>query len=554
MISNRLGLKGKVRPYFFLVLIAGSLAQLAMIFPSGIFRKGGYQFWGAQFHDALWHVAVAHKIKDLSLENPIFSGEIIRNYHVLTNFVLAFISKITGLSLFHVTYRVLPSIIAIATGILTFILVNKVFKNQRAAIWSMFFVYLGSNLAYVLPLFGLGSEMLETAMWVQQSVSVFNNLPLATSIPIVLLAVISLKFYLERKDKHYFIYTIVLFALLPSTKSHSSVFLLAFGIVGVWRFLTKRKYDLLILSSIAALLAYIIISPTFHFGKQLIFEPGWFLRTMIEAPDRLNWQDWTLRYQFYKAHNDIFNLARFFTLAFLIFFVGNLGTRVISVFGIPKFKSLFSDEINLLLVISAIIFAAMPMLFLATGMAWNTIQFFYYFLLIVGIYSGVGMYKLVSKMKSIKLKWLFAIIIILLTIPVNLYSLWFYYSHSADSKIQGAYLESLQKLSEVGRASDLILTLPTGTDAVEIAAFTGKTMYLGDRTQAIVTGHDYQGRFDAIIKAMDQDEDLIELIDKHGIDWIFIKGSSPQIIEDIGHRLSEFYISDNIKIYHVERI
>lgn len=554
MIAQKLGLERKISPYFFLVLIVGSIAQLAIIFPSGLYRRGGYQFWGVQFHDALWHVSVAQKLKDFSFENPVYAGEIIRNYHYLTNLIIAFVSKITGISLFHVTYRILPMVVTIAIGILTFIFVNKVFNNQKAAVWSMFFVYLGSNLAYLLPLFGLGFVIWETTMWVQQPLSIFSNLPFATSIPFVLMAMICLKLYLEKNNRNYFIYSIILFAVLPSIKSHSVVFLLALGIVGVWRFLTKRRLDILFLSLIATMLAYVIISPTFHFERHLIFEPGWFLRTMIEAPDRLNWQDWALRYQFYKAHYDIFNLARFFAVAFIIFFIGNLGTRIIALFGIPNIRKLFRDEIHLILSISAFGFVLVPMLFLTTGVAWNSIQFFYYFLFIAGIYSGVGMYKLVSKIRKNKLKWLFAVITILLTIPVNLHTLWFFYSHPADTKIQGVYLETLQELSKVGKVSDVILTLPAGSNAIEIAAFTGKSMFLGDWLQAIVPGHDYQGRLDSLTKAMERDRDFIELLEKHGIDWIYIRGSNPQIIEDIGHLLSEFYISDKIKIYHVEEI
>jgi hypothetical protein len=552
MIANKLGLERKIKPYFFLTLLVGSIAQLAIIFPSGLFRRGGYQFWGVQFHDALWHVSVAQKIKDFSFENPVYAGEIIRNYHYLTNLIIAFVSKITGISLFHVTYRILPLFVTTAIGILTFVLVNKVFKNQKAAVWSMFFAYLGSNLAYILPLFGLGFVIWETTMWVQQPLSVFSNLPFATSIPFVLMAMICLKLYLEKNSRNYFIYSIILFAVLPSFKSHSVVFLLALGVVGIWRVITKRRLDILFLSLITTMLAYIIISPTFHFEKHLIFEPGWYLRTMIEAPDRLNWQDWALRYQFYKAHYDIFNLARFYAVAFLIFFIGNLGTRLVSILGIPNVRKLMADEINLLLIVSAIIFAVIPMLFLTTGVAWNSIQFFYYFLLITGIYSGVGMSKVIDKIKKNKLKWAIAVIVILLTIPVDIYTLWFFYSKPPDSMIRGARLEALQKLSEVGSNKDVVLNLPAGSNNVEIAAFTGKSMFLGDWLQAIVPGHDYQGRLDILNKAMEKDEDFVEFLDKYGIDWIYIGGDNPQIIKDTEHKLSEFYISDKIKIYHVE--
>ena len=552
MIAKKLGINRDVKLYFYLVLLIGSISQLALIFPSGLFRNGKVQFWGAQFHDGLWHVSVAQKIKDLSLENPVYSGETIQNYHILTDFFLAFISKFTGISLLHVTYRILPLIMTIALGVLTFVLVSRIFKSQKAAVWSMFFVYMGSNLAYILPYFGLGYDIWETTLWLQQPMSMFFNLPLATSLPFIFLAIITLKSYLEKGSRKYFVYSVILFAILPAIKSHSIIFLVALGIVGIWWALIKRKYDVLLLSVSAFILAAAIISPTFDFGNHLIFEPGWFLRTMIEAPDRMNWKDWALRYQFYKAHNNTLHLIRFFGVAFTIFFIGNLGTRVIAIFGIPKLKKLITDEINLLLIISAIFSVSIPMFFLTTNVAWNSIQFSYYYLFIAGIYSGVGMYKLVSKIKNSKIKLLFVLITVSLTIPVNIHTLWYYYSRPTSSVIKGEHLEALQKLSNAGATSDVILNLPAGSDAIEVAAFTGKSMFLGDWAQAVVPGHDHKARLDLLTEAMQNDEDFIKLLKKYGINWIYIKGSSPEIVSDIGGMVSEFYISDKIKVYHVE--
>lgn len=544
----------KLRKYFYLVWFLGVILQVSLIFPSGIFWNGSYQFWGAEYHDGLWHVSLIQKLTHLSLENPVFAGERLRNYHYLTDLVIALFHNITGIHIFDVFFRIYPVFISLLIGLLTYKLAKKLFYNEVAAIWSVLFVYIGSNFAYLLPFFKLGNPILESAFWVSQPISIFTNIPFSASVPLILGSILSLKIYFGNDKKKYLILSSILLGLAPPTKSFSIIFVMAFGFAGFIRVFREKKIDLLLASIMSFIIATLIISPTFQFGKNFIFEPGWFLKTMIEAPDRMNWKDWALKYQFYKANYDIFNLAKFYIIAFLIFVFGNLGTRIVMIIGLAKIKDVFKDEIHTILLGSLFVSLLIPTLFITTGIAWNGIQFMYYFLMIAGFYSGYGLYKLVNKMHGFLSKIILVFTIVVLTTPINIHTLWFYYHHPAEVKIGGEELSALTNLSKTGNYKDVVLTFPLETSFMEVSAFTDKSTFLGDWLMAIVPGHDYQKRLGLIKNSMETGEGFRNLLSKNGIKWLYIKGTEPEIVNSVKDSLSIFYKGDSITIYHVEKI
>ena len=544
------------KKYFFLIFFAGVIAQLALIFPSGLYWKGGYQFWGTHFHDGLWHLSIVQKLKYLSLENPVFAGERIRNYHYLSDFVIALIHKMTGVSIFDIFFRIFPAFVSFLIGVLTYKLAKNLFENEISAIWSMFFVFLGSNFAFILPFLGLGNPIIETSLWVQQPISIFTNFPLSFSIPIIFGALYLLKKYLENLRIKYFLLSILLFGLAPASKSFSVIFNLSLVLVGLVRLIIKKNKDLFLAGIFSLIIAFLLLSPTFKFDKHLIFKPGWFLKTMVEAPDRMNWQSFALKYQFYKEYGDIFNLAKFYFIAFLIFFFGNLGTRVVAFFGFPGFLKLLRDEVHQVLILSLILSLLIPMFFLTTGIAWNAIQFVYYFLFIIGLYSGRGMSKILLYFKKNLFKWLFSLLIILATIPVNFYTLWFYYhrGRGPDIKIEKSRLRSLEMLLSSGSRDDVVLTFPLEKSFIEVSAFSGKSTFLGDWLMAVVPGHEYDSRFTEIKESM-KSKDLFEnFLNKNRIKWIYIMGEEPQILNEVHENFSLYFREEGIIIYHVEKI
>ena len=540
----------KNRLWLYLTIIAGSFAQVIMIFPSGLRSQRGIQFWGAQFHDGLWHIAIVKKFVNFSFENPVFAGEKLGNYHYFSDLLVALVHIITRIDVFVIYYKILPSVISLSTGFFVFLLSKKLFKSEVAAIWSMFFVFLGSNFAYLLPFFGLGYPIWETNFWVQQPMSIYSNMPYALSVPIVLSSIYFLTKYLSGPRNNYLILSALLLAIAPATKSFTFFIFPGLFVISLYRVYKNKKFDLLIYFSCTLLIAILLMLPSLRFSDNFIYEPGWFLKTMIEAPDRMNWQDWSLRYQFYKSNNDIFNLVRFYITAFVIFFVGNLGTRVLAFVGVYKIRKLPHPEIHFLLLFSSFLLAIFPMFYLSSGIAWNTIQFYYYFLLFLGIYAGYGTYILLNNTRTKLYKIGLAIIIILFSIPVDIQTFYFYYSRPTGSYVTYEELEAFNYLNINGDDSDRVLTFPIGASFIHLAAYTGKTVFLGDEITAVLTGHDYRKRLDEINSAIEEREGFLKYLRKNKIRWIYDVTSEKSEILKNGNIKTSFK-KGNISIYEV---
>lgn len=494
----------------FLVLI-GSIVQLALIFPSGTLTKNGLVFWGPHYHDTMWHVAVAQKLSNLQFVNPIFAGDKLQNYHYLTNLLIGLAYKLTNINILTLTFKIFPSILAIGSGYLVYDVCKKLF-NKKAALWAIFFFYFGSNFNFVFGFLGKGTPFWETMLWVQQSHSNFTNLPLASSYFVFLLAVFLLQKYFKSKNTKLLVLSSFLFGLLPITKGFAIIFLPALLLSGLYRLLFKKNKDLVLASLFSIFVAYVTLNPFMTRSNQFIFEPGYFLRTMYEAKDRLNMADWALKLDFYKSVGSYHRIIWMWGSALFTFFFFNLGTRIIALKNISNLRKYLKSEIHIILLSSAFVFAAFPLFFLTKGVAWNSIQFFYYFLFILGIYAAPIAAKSSNFVK---------LVIIVLTLPVVIQTFCSYYSHPADATVSSSELKLISEIDP----RDNVLTLPPELSTVYISAINGNSIYLGDELMAQVPGHDYGGRLQGLKDSFSDPEKFSKLVDKNNIKWVYVVGN-----------------------------
>ena len=119
-----------------IVIILGSFTWLLTIFKSGLRYGYGLGFWGANGHDGIWHIALSSNLSNLNFENPVFAGEKIKNYHIGFDLILGLISKITQIPLVNLYFQVLPVILSLAIGILTYQFVENWTKSKSKAFLS----------------------------------------------------------------------------------------------------------------------------------------------------------------------------------------------------------------------------------------------------------------------------------------------------------------------------------------------------------------------------------------------------------------------------------
>lgn len=548
------------------VFIIGIAGQLAVISPSGIFQNGDLLFWSAHGHDGAWHIALMEEIKKgYPFENPSFAGEKLVNYHFFSDILPAMTSKYLPFSNLDLYFRIFPFFYSLFLGASAYYLTKRITNNFTASIWATIFTYFAGSFGFIVTYLKSKSIGGESIFWATQPQSSSGNPPQIVSNFLVLGALYFLITFLQKKNKLNFAICVLLFGTLSSFKIYAGVvLLLALGLAGIWQLIRERKLDLLLLSILSGILSALLYFPNSTGGASfLIFQPWWYIRTMIVEPSRLNLLDWELRRQTYIYEHNWKRVIWLEGMGLLIFFFGNLGMRFIGIWEfLKKSKDSLKNYFDLVFISIIILSFILPLLFLQKGVASNTSQFLQYFVLLFGILAGITTSQITSRFK-----FLISVIIILM-IPTQVGLLHEFYSRAAFAKISSQELEALKFVKENTSESDVILTPPynqyldlkDGTpniwdwfDTSYISAFTSRRTYMDDYEQNDIMGYDYKPRFEikkTIFESKDADIVKKSLSQTNANILYFPKAEKPKISpKDLG--LSVIFENQDLEVWKI---
>lgn len=537
----------------FLLIIVGTVSWSWTIVKSGWFyeslgEKGsGMGFWGANGHDGIWHLALIERIAKGSFDNPVYAGESIKNYHLGFDILLAVVHKLTQIPVVNLYFQIFPVFFAISIGILVYIFTLKLFGNKNSALLSVFFTYFGGSFGWVL---GRG----ESTFWAQQAISSLINPPYALSLIVLLAGMI---FLLNRK----LLITIILFGLLIEIKVYAGVLVIGGLAISAFygyfwekdNFIAKLFMGTLLLSGLLFIL--------FQKGSQdlLAIAPLWFLETLMGLRDRLDWQRFSDAMLAYKSGRNYLKMIPAYTVAFIIFLIGNLGVRLVAFSSKPKITSI---HIFIYTIIAGGVL--IPMIFLQKGTPWNTIQFFYYSLFLTGVLAG----NVLTHIRKNKI--LVIIAMVLLTIPTSIKTLAQVYVPSRPPAFVGE--EEMNALGFLKEQPDgVVLTKPFDefksksaesdpprplylyASTAYVSAFSAHQTYLEDEINLDITGFEWQKRRKELLSWFDEKDFQVqsEFLRSRSIMYIYwIKeGQSPLDIEKLD--LTNLYENDLVTVYRV---
>lgn len=440
-----------------LIIFIGVIAQNLISFPSGLFFGDKLEFWGVAGRDGMWYLTLTEELKNnFPPLNPSYAGELLKNYHYFYYLAQAEISRLTSIPVIDINFRFFPLFVSLTFGLAIYLLTKKLNKNNSAALWPLFFAYFSGSFGYIPRLIGYGRGGWETVFWSMQPFSMLQNPQLGFSFTLLVVWLILLIEYIKSKNKKYLLPVILIAATLPEYKIFGGTLLLGtFFVVSVFEVLIFRKIYLF-LSFIASAILFLIIflpvsakAPSFF-----IFEPFWFVRSMIVSPDRLNWVDLELRRQSFAYFHNWPKVVMIETLSLLIFTFGNLGTKFLGFFAFPKiFAKIKNKEYSLPIIgILAFIIASftIPLLFLQSGVAWNTIQYLYYFVFALSLLSGLVV-------GSFKPRIFISLAIIIFSIPTSLELIYSFYSNPAASYLSRGEFEALNFLKNRTPKNSVVL-------------------------------------------------------------------------------------------------
>lgn len=553
-----------------LLILCGSLTWVITMFRSGMRYSYGVGYWGANGHDGIWHLALIESFKKGKLTMPIFADGNIINYHIGFDALIALLGRFTSINSSLYYFQIIPIVFSLLIGFLTYKFIFLWTKSKIKSLLSVFFVYFGGSLGWLVEFIRNGRFDGESMFWSQQAISTLINPPYAMSLVFILLGLIALQNYFKKGKIYHFIISFICFGILIQIKSYSSVLCLGgLFVAGLFEYIKNKNMKILKVLVSSVILSAIIFFPlNYGFKNIFVFKPFWFLETMMGSIDRVGWMRFYSAMTNYKSGGIIPKAIMFYLIAFGIFTLGNFGTRIISFFEIIKnIKN--PNKTDWIFVFLTFIFIAgiiIPQFVLQSGTSWNTIQFFYYSLFSASLLSGIWLGNLLENKKRFSKLVLF--LTILLTIPTTIASLYYVYlPKNPPAFLSRSETEALRFLSK--QPEGIVLTYPFDRLKAEeadkskarplylyestayVSAYSKKQVFLEDEINLDITGFDWKIRKEEILdfyKSLDH-KLVKEFLMKKNISYIYWLKGQRAVLGESQLGISKIFENEEVQIY-----
>jgi hypothetical protein len=517
------------------LILTGVTAQLFLVAPSGLVYEDGLRTYGVNAHDGVWHVALMMTLTgDYPPEMPTYSGASLLGYHYMVDLFGSELVRFFGLSAFSLVFRLLPALFSVLMGLGVYSVIMRVSQSKLAGEVGLYLTYFGGSLGFVLWWWG-NDRWSESSFWAQQSITTLINLPL--SISFVLLLAVSLLLIEaknEKKDGRLVYLAAILAGSLVAFKAHTGI--LAMAGFGIWGLLSLVKYKqtwIFMPMGLGGLLFGGFVLSQISDNSGLLFNPGWFIKTMMEASDRVGWVQWELWRQSMMRNGQWFTVGLLWLGAGLLFIAGNMGARILGL-SVMLDKKLFQKHFQWLwfwLVIAGFGFV-LPLLFIQKGIVWNTIQFFYVTLFAMNLLTAV----VIGRVKGKAIRSVLVIGVVLMSLPTTIKTIVDYATMYTQGQFVGVVSnEELDALTFLaGQPEGTVLTMYDETAI--ISALTGKSVYFADETQAVLLGLNYEKRKSMLKKIFCESMPLNEiraLFEESEIKYVVLRYSGECVRTDL---------------------
>lgn len=557
-----------------IVIFLGVIFQIIPTFRSGLTFPYGMGFWGPNTHDGVWHISLINQlVKGFPADNPILSNSILKNYHFFYDLLVAAAAFLTHITVGDLVFRFFPILFSTLLGIgsyyLTFLMLQSNLNDTKAkvaAIFGMYFVYFAGSFGWIVEYIKSKTLSGESAFWANQSISFNLNPPFATSLLIIIAILQFLAAVKGIKGFSKILILILLIGSLIGFKAYGAVL-----VVGTLFFLAikrifKKDFSLLYILISSILVSSIFFLLNFQPDQQLIiFSPFWLIHSMIDSMDRVGWVRLSLARSI-GLTNNWFKFISAEIISFLIFILGNLGMRFLSLFSVVKIRKVFVDDNLLLFFIFSLFSFLIPILFIQSANPWNIIQFSYYGLYITAIVSGAILAYTIFK--SSKYLSALLIIFVLILTPINSVTTASYYLSSPHAIIERGELEALEFLAK--EPGGIVLTQPYDKriknklnqpwplfaydSTAYVSALSNKEVFVEDEGQNQILLNGYKKRIVASKDFLFDPNLGMKFLQKNKISYIYLqKIFNTKIDSDIKF-VKNIFENEETVIYQVEKL
>lgn len=506
------------------IIVMGFLFLMSTIIPSGSYlchqKQCGLFFWGANGHDGIWHLSlISTAFKQIPFISPIYANMRLTGYNFLMDYVLYLLSFL-HLSPAFLYFKLLPIIWFLFFTICIIMAGRKIINSSSYIFWLFFFMFFGSSFTFVFPLYHNGSIWGASSLLSMQSGQILTNMQYALSLIVLLTLFIVLKSK-KLTVKSHLVIGLLLFINFGLKFYAGFVSIVTVGVFYLFQHIGSKdrfKFTKIIktLASLGLVLVFVLASIIMFYdpfnslktGSIFIFSPLSTMHSLIEEPELFYMRDMVNARYFLYAHGigpRLIFIEAFSSALFLFF---SMGLRICGVvyilYKLVRKKLTIFDISVIIAALSAYLFL---LLFVQKGQWWNVIQFYYYTLFILNIYTAEFFYTLVSYTKKRAIQAIIMSVIILLSLPGNLDILknfvsWPAHSYLPKEEIQAlSFLQKQPKGVVLAQVSDKknivskgIKPLYLAEDSAYVSAFSSHQTYLNDFQVLEITGIDYRSR------------------------------------------------------------
>lgn len=561
-----------------LIILIGTLTLSLTMIRSGVQYDFGLGFWGPNGHDGIWHLSLINQLQqNVPPLNPVFSGTILNNYHWGFDLLAAFLGKLFNNNSF-VYFQFLPLLFGLILGCLSFLLIKQTTKNSLTSNIFTFLIYFSGSFGWIYTLIKSGHLGGESLFWSMQSVSTLINPPFALSLIIMLWG---LMIWLKNNSSNKYktaLFNGVIFGILSGIKVYAGI-LIGLTLVIFWFFdflKTRKIFNYNFFTWITTLIVSLIVLGSLGVLKSssiLEFKPLWFTHSMIESIDKFYFPQ-IAAYRINLSQNLTAVKLPFYlgleAILIFIFIIGNMGFRILGLIPVwQKIKKNNLSSFEKLILILMSLALIIPLLFVQKGTAWNTIQFFYYFLFFSNIFLAQFTTNLIKtkNKKSISV----AILIIILANLTSFSTIKDYLGNPPPSAIPTKEIEALNFLKN--QTNGIVLTYPYDQytknklkldtpipmylyeTTAYVSAFSNKTVYLEDEMNLDITGFNWQERKNQSINFFNSNDEFFArgFLVNNQISYIYLINGQKFTLGESQLQINKIFDNGQIQIYQVQR-
>lgn len=503
-----------------IIIVLGIITQNIIFFNGGLIDK--QKIILPLMRDSMWNIAIVSELTHSYLpQHPGMSGLLLKNNHFLYHILIATSFQITKINILYLYYRYWPVVVSLLFGISVYSVAGIFIKKYYFRCLAVFLGYFSSTLAFVLPLFfGMNFSWGSNTFFADQPFDQIGNPYTVFGFALFLFGTYTLFLVINNNDKvslSHLVITSIILGSLYGFKSFGGIIAIS-GITLTTLFLSiyhrNISYLLIIIITLFMFLPVFFIITDIN-KTSLIFIPGWILYETFVGTDKLNLPKFASIESYYRSIGNEKGIIKIKLFEFLIYLVGNLGSRLIGMLYLLKLfiSNIYSSKnnshglkfITIFCFISSLIAFLIPLLFNLRNSPYDIIQFTPYALIIWAIFSALALERVSHKLKNKFVVLTLCTVFLLLTIPVTVKVIMSNLRYNPD-KLDFVEFQTVKYIRDNSAPDEVILINPLHfkyakdlpLDPMYISALSERRLYLGSEGFSKQVGNNWDSRINNI--------------------------------------------------------